>query len=226
MWMARKAVPGSKLSVLSCQFSVLSTSVAPSGADNRSSKYFQILLRQLARLHFQIGYDVRGLAFGQQRSRFRASQFIAETNHFLPHMFQPRPHNDLVIIMYRGLVAALRIDDRDEAIVFALHIFIAEAKLPHQFNPSNFEPDEVIGMVDDAHLVGFGIAHADASFIHRLRALPVDRHRGVEAAHRPVHLGLRFSRNDSIPSRKSALSRMPAFSRMAASICTSSSARA
>src|ERR1039458_168829 len=143
-------------------------------------------------------------------------------------MFQVRAHDDLVIIMYGSLVAALGIDYGDEAVVFALHIFIAEAELAEEFHTSHFKPDEMIGVIDDAHLVGFGIAGADASFIHRrcCYLIYIDRHRCIGPVHRPVHFGLRFSRNDSIPSRKSELSRMPAFSRMAASICESSSARA
>src|ERR1019366_9438343 len=141
-------------------------------------------------------------------------------------MFQVSAHYDLVIIVHGSLVAAAGIDYGDEAVVFALHIFIAETELAEKFHASHFKPDEMIGVIDDSHLVGFGIADADASFVHRRRATCIDRHRCMWPAHRPVHVGLRFSRNDSIPSRKSALSRMPAFSRIAASICESSSARA
>src|SRR5437899_5529313 len=133
-------------------------------------------------------------------------------------MFQVRAHNNLVIIVYGSLVTAAGIDYGNEAVVFALHIFIAESELAEKFHASHFEPDEMIGVIDDPHLVGFGITDADASFIHRHRCMP--------PAHRPVHFGLRFSKNASMPSRKSALSRMPAFSRMAASIWVSSSTRA
>src|ERR1700682_4335068 len=143
-------------------------------------------------------------------------------------MFQVSAHYNLVIIVYGSLVAAAGIDYGNEAVVFALHIFIAEAQLAEEFHTSHFKPDEMIGVIDDAHLVSFGIADANASFIHRhgRGLIYIERHRCMGPAHRPVHFGLRFSRNASIPSRKSALSRMPAFSRMAASICVSSSARA
>ncbi len=67
------------------------------------------------------------------------------------------------------------------------------------------------------------IAHADTRFVH----ISVGTcHPWNFAAHRPVQLGFRFSRNELIPSRKSAVARIPAFSRMAASTCTSSCARA
>src|SRR6266404_179421 len=171
---------------------------------------------------------MRGLAFGQHLGRLRAAQFVSESDHFLPHLFQIRAHNDLVIIVYGSPVAAAGIDYSNEAVVFELHIFIAEAKLAKEFHASDFKPDEMIGVIDDPHLVGFGIADADASFIHRHSRglIYFDRHRCMPPAHRPVHFGLRFSKNASMPSQKSALSRMPAFSRMAASICALSSARA
>src|SRR5208282_297102 len=162
---------------------------------------------------------MRSLAFGQQLACSRASQFVSEADHLLPHMLQARAHDDLVIIVHGSLVAALGIDHGDKAIVFKLHFFVAEAELAQEFDASHFKPDEMIGVIDDAHLVGFSIADADSSLV-RCRFLT------YEPAHRPVHFGLRFSRNDSMPSRKSALWRMPAFSRMAASICASSSARA
>src|SRR5258708_11638858 len=141
-------------------------------------------------------------------------------------MYQLRENNNLVIIVYGSLITAAGSDHGDDAVVFALHILIAEAELVEEFQPAQLKPDEMIGVIDDPHLIGFGIADADTRLIHRRRIFYPGRHRCIAPVHRPVHFGLRFSRNDSIPSRKSSLSRMPAFSRMAASICASSSSRA
>src|SRR4029077_2116421 len=239
MCRACKAVPGSQFSVVGrppsaarCMFvTILSAETrsfsyqgsasamppssktnAPLGAANGCAKHFHIFLRQHAGSHSRIGDDVRGLAFGQQLTSLRAAQLISKSDHLLPHMFQICAHNNLVIIVHGSLVAALGIDYGDEAVFFPLHIFIAEAKLAEEFDTSHFKPDEMIGVIDDAHLVGFGISDADAGFIDCRRIFFTDRHRSVMPAHRPVHFGLRFSRNASIPSRKSALSRMPAFS--------------
>src|SRR5258707_7215292 len=140
-------------------------------------------------------------------------------------MFQIRENNNLVIIVYGSLITAAGIDHGDEADVFALHILIAEAELAEEFHPSHFKPDEMIGVIDDPHLIGFGIADADTRLIHRRRIFYPCRHRCIAPVHRPVHFGLRVSRNDSIPSRKSSLSRMLAFSRIAFSIFASSSSR-
>src|SRR5438270_11296972 len=72
-------------------------------------------------------------------------------------------------------------------------------------------------MVNDAHLVGLCVAHTQPSFVYRMM---------VVAAHLPVHTGLRFSRNDEMPSRKSSVSRMLALDRTASWICASISSRA
>src|ERR1700745_3334088 len=75
----------------------------------------------------------------------------------------------------------------------------------------------MVRVIDDAHLVRLGVAHAQPGFIEFIMMV---------RTHFPVHTGLRFSRNDMIPSRKSAVVRIAAFSRTAASIWASSSARA
>jgi len=81
-------------------------------------------------------------------------------------MFQIRPHHDLVIIVHGRLVAAAGIDHGNAAVVFLLHIFIAEAELTEQFHPPHLKPDEMVRMIDDAHLIGFRIADSYASLIH------------------------------------------------------------
>jgi hypothetical protein len=34
-----------------------------------------------------------------------------------------------------------------------------------EFYAADFHPDEVIGVVNDAHLIGLGVAHPDARFV-------------------------------------------------------------
>src|ERR1019366_1082308 len=144
-----------------------SKSDTPLGAAYGCAKHFHVFLGQRAGLHFRIGDDVRGLAFGQQLARIHFPQFVPEVDYLLPDMFQIRAHDDLVIIVYRSLIAAAGIDYGDKAIVFALHIFIGKAELAEEFHSPHFKPDEMIGVIDDAHLVGFGVADANASFIYR-----------------------------------------------------------
>ncbi len=110
---------------------------------------------------------MRGLAFRHQLAGLNFPQLISEVKNLLAHMFQIGPHNDLVIIVHRRLIAAAGIGDRYAAVVVPFHIFITEAELPQQFHPPHFKPDEMISVIDDPHLIGFGIADSYASLIHR-----------------------------------------------------------
>ncbi len=72
--------------------------------------------------------------------------------------------DELVVVARGRLVARRGFDDGDHAAFLLLHGFVVEAHGADEFDAADFKPDEVVGVVDDAHLVGFGIAHADAGF--------------------------------------------------------------
>src|SRR5262245_29767917 len=121
------------------------------------------------------------------------------------NVFEPRAHHNLIIIMCRLFVAHVEVSDRDVAILMLLHITIAKTELPHQLHASDLKPDCEIGVIDHAHAICFGIAHAQFDFAGRVG-------HWVEGFYSPFHLGLRFSRKAEIPSLKSAVWRMAAFS--------------
>ena len=52
-------------------------------------------------------------------------------------------------------------DTRQNAAVVFLHVVIGKAQRAQHLDAANLKPDQVVGVVDDAHLVGFGIAHPD-----------------------------------------------------------------
>ncbi len=66
---------------------------------------------------------------------------------------------ELVVVAGGGFVAAGGFDDGDAGLLLALHGFVVEAELAHEFGAADLEPYEVVGVVDDAHLVGFGVAN-------------------------------------------------------------------
>lgn len=59
----------------------------------------------------------------------------------------------------------MRVHHREKDAVFHLHIPVANARGAAEFGPSDLHPDEVIRIVDHAHLVGFGIPHAEARLV-------------------------------------------------------------
>src|SRR5262249_8815232 len=124
-------------------------------------------------------------------------------------IFQPRAYHDFLIVINRCSVAANGFGDGDEAVFLAFHVAVGEAQLAHEFDTANFEPDQMVRMVDHTHLIGLGITHAKLGLVNHQ----------VVANHLPLQTGLRFSRNEATPSRKSAVVRMRALSSMASAIC-------
>src|SRR5580692_11967399 len=128
-------------------------------------------------------------------------------------------HHDFIVVARRRLVAATCVNHRDAAAIVFFHITIRKPELPQQFDATDFEPDKIIRMINNTHLVGFCVPHPHASL--------TDHGMMVSAfTHSPPQRGLRFSRNDEMPSRKSLVARIAAFSVTAHRICSSSSTRA
>src|ERR1700680_538878 len=186
---------------------------------HRCPERSHIFLGQRYFFHLRINHDVRGVALSQQGSVIGSRQLILKLNQGLANVLQMRAYNNFIVVARRSLIAATGIDDGDAATIFCLHVAIRKPELPQQFYSADFEPHEVIGMIDHAHLVSLSVAHPQAS-------LTDDRMIVCASGHSPLHRGLRFSRNDEMPSRKSAVARIAAFSRTADCICASSSTRA
>src|SRR5579863_3654241 len=157
-----------------------------------------------------------GFTIGEYCVAGGPDEFVPKDHNRSAHALQLRANDDFFVVVHRSAVAALYFGDCDEPALVTFHVAVGETHLAHEFHASNFKPDQMVRMVDHSHLVGFGVAHAQPCFIPCM----------MVRAHLPVHTGLRFSRNDEIPSRKSAVPRMAAFSFTAASILASSSARA
>ena len=88
-----------------------------------------------------------------------AHDLVAEPHAHRRQQLARRPDLELVVVPRRLAVVAVRFDHRQrEAVGF--HLAIAPAGVAQQIGAADLEPDEVVRVVDDAHLVGFGVAHA------------------------------------------------------------------
>src|ERR1700722_18383017 len=154
-----------------------------------------------------------GFALGQERAVIYSTQFVAEVNHRIANVEQLGPDQNFFVIADWCAIAAFGLSHGDEASVLFFHIAIGKTQLPQQFDAPHLEPYKMVRVVDHAHLIGLRVAHAQPGFIDRLRVIGI---------HSLLQTGLRFSRNDDTPSRKSAVVRMRALSSMAAATCSSS----
>jgi hypothetical protein len=60
----------------------------------------------------------------------------------------------------------MRVHHREPDAVARFHVLVADAGGAAIFGPSDFHPDQVVGVVHHAHLVGLGVAHAEASLVN------------------------------------------------------------
>ena len=60
--------------------------------------------------------------------------------------------------------------------------------MPQKIRPADLEPDEIVGVVDHTHLIGFGVSHADAGDRRR------ERYRATEPREAPLAARLELAR--------------------------------
>jgi hypothetical protein len=67
---------------------------------------------------------------------------------------------DFVVVAGRRAIAATGFVYRQDALVLGFQLAVGKAQGAQQFDAANLKPDQVVGIVDNAHLVGLGIAHS------------------------------------------------------------------
>src|SRR5215469_10700722 len=129
--------------------------------NQRSLKSLSILRGKRGSLKFGIHHDMCAIAFGQQRLRGLMIKLISELYERAAKKFDSSTHENLIVITRRRLEAAPNFSYGDVAVVLLLHQAVLKAELAQEFDSSNLEPDNVIRMVNHAHLVGLRVAHAN-----------------------------------------------------------------
>ena len=72
-----------------------------------------------------------------------------------------------------------RIQLRDrKANAVALHVGVAHSSRPDEIGSADLTPDKIVRMVDDTHLIGFGVPHAKLDVVMQRRALNAGGVRG------------------------------------------------
>jgi hypothetical protein len=77
-----------------------------------------------------------------------------------PRRQQRRPHHQLIVIPGRRTIPHMRIHHRNPAAFLSLHPLVVQPHAPHQLNPANLKPHQIVRVIHHAHLVRLGIPHA------------------------------------------------------------------
>src|SRR5690349_1566051 len=151
------------------------------------------------------------LAVGQNFSIPVANHFVRKHDHAVFRLRDARADAQLLVIPRGVMIAAVHVGHHNAAVIFLFHFFVFHAQRAHQLHAAYFKPDQKVGVIDDSHLVRFGITHAHFCIV-------IFEHSNLSVySGLPCQTGLRFSRNEARPSLKSGVQRMRAFSRMARS---------
>src|SRR5690606_22577414 len=89
-----------------------------------------------------------------------AEEFVPERHGPRPCVLDPRLDLDLVVVPRRRVIADLGVGD-GEAEPLTLELRVAEAEPGDEVGPSDLTPDQVVRVVDDAHLVRFRVSDPD-----------------------------------------------------------------
>src|SRR5487761_1947762 len=86
--------------------------------------------------------------------------FVAEADHARVGFLEPGFDQDLFVVAGGGVVAAMGLHHNQKDALIALQIAVADTLGAEILDAANFHPDDVVGVVDDSHLIGLGIADA------------------------------------------------------------------
>src|ERR1700722_13179600 len=180
-----------------------------------------ILLRQRLRAPFAVADDVNRFAGGQQLAGLVMEDLVTERNGAALGRRHSRADAQRIVIAGRAAVAAFGFGDDGETVILKFHAAVVEAALPQIFDAPNFKINEIVRVIDDAHLVRLGVAdahHRVYEFAHREGNCSRRAARsGVDGRYLPLQWGGRFRRKDSRPSRKSCVARISALPAAASS---------
>src|SRR6184192_759488 len=103
--------------------------------------------------------DERGLAGGEQLARRRPVHRIPEGHPPGRELAHPAAYEHEIVVAGSGPVTDADGGNGEEDALL-LELFVGQPRLAHQLGAGAIEPDQVVGVVDHAHLVGFGIVDA------------------------------------------------------------------
>src|SRR2546426_539123 len=122
---------------------------------------FPIPLRQRPWLSVSADDDVDSPSFSQER--LAVFDPIRKLDDPATQAGQFRFHENLIIVSGRCQITAIRFRHGQIRVLFALQVPIAESAVAAEVGAAHFHPDEIIGVIDHAHLIGFGVTDTESA---------------------------------------------------------------
>ena len=112
---------------------------------------------------------VDGLTAGQEFVARLPLDFVVKNQNAFAAGAETCPHYDFVVVARRSFIPAAGFGNHNVQPVLLLHVAVGKSKLAAKIRASNFKPHQVVGVIDNPHLVRFSITDA------KLSARPVGR---------------------------------------------------
>jgi len=125
----------------------------------RDSEKGTVFFGQTRGPHLTVHVDVLGESRGQEFGIGRAEDLVGELGKTCVRFFDEGPDYDPIVEAGGAQVAAIGLNDSERDAFLALQVTVMESVGLAPFDSREFHPDEIVGVVDNPHLVGFCISH-------------------------------------------------------------------
>ena len=103
-----------------------------------------------------VGDDVSRFTLGDNLSARGPHDFVAEPKRALTQLGDVGADDQFVVIIRGGFVAAVRLGDDEKGVFVFFHVAVRETAGAAVVGSAYFEADQIVGILIDAHVVGFG----------------------------------------------------------------------
>jgi hypothetical protein len=70
-----------------------------------------------------------------------------------------RADDQHIVVISRSFVAAITFSDDQKSVFIFFHVAVGKSARATEFGAANLEPDQIVRVIDHAHLVGFSVAY-------------------------------------------------------------------
>ena len=105
--------------------------------------------------------NMQRVTAGNQSFRLLSNNLVLELNRTFAECFDPSFDGQHVVIAGGSVIPALDLCHCEVSTIFPFEVAIGKSSLPAEFCSPHFKPDQVVGVVDKAHLVRFGVANTN-----------------------------------------------------------------
>src|SRR3990172_8493928 len=106
-----------------------------------------------------------GLTFGNYLAVGRSHNFVTEAQGTTSEFSDVGAYHQFVVIISWGFVATIGLCHHKKSVVVLLHIAVRESSRPTKLGSTNFEPDKIVCIIDDSHLISFRITYTQKAFV-------------------------------------------------------------